>query len=89
MGKLLIIAVSRRWSLIDLMLTGVIGEFTDAQKNIILQHHNSSVSQKNCASRYMPDTQAAYRGLKPQTALMRAVSEMSRTIDSRRPRTLC
>ena len=46
MGKLLIIAVSRRWSLIDLMLTGVIGEFTDAQRNIILQHHHSSVFSK-------------------------------------------
>lgn len=36
----------------------------------------------------MPDTQAAYRGLKPQTALMRAASGMSRTIDRRRPRKL-
>jgi len=36
----------------------------------------------------MPDTQAAYRGLKPQTALMRAASRMSRTIDPRQPRKL-
>ena len=36
----------------------------------------------------MPDTQAAYRGLKPQTALMRAAGGMSRTIDPRRPRKL-
>jgi len=36
----------------------------------------------------MPDTQAAYRGLKPQIALMRAASGMSRTIDPRRPRRL-
>lgn len=36
----------------------------------------------------MPDTQAAYRGLEPQTALMRAASRMSRTIDRRRPRKL-
>ncbi len=64
------------------------GEITDAQRNIILQHHNSSVFQKNYASRYMPDTQAAYRGLKSQTALMRAASGMSRTIDPRRPRRL-
>ena len=64
------------------------GEITDAQRNIILQHHNSSVFQNNYASRYMPDTQAAYRGLKPQTALMRAASGMSRTIDPRRPRRL-
>ncbi|MCJ1453919.1 hypothetical protein MMC28_004268 [Mycoblastus sanguinarius] len=60
------------------------GEITDTQRNIILQHHSSSVFQKNYASRYMPDTQAAYRGLKPQTALMRVASGMSRTIDSRR-----
>jgi len=67
---------------------GGIGDITDAQRNIILQHHNSSVFQKNYASRYMPDTQAAYRGLKPQIALMRAASGMSRTIDPRRPRKL-
>lgn len=36
----------------------------------------------------MPDTQAAYPSLKPQTALMRAARGMSRTIDSRRPRKL-
>ncbi|KAI4086415.1 MAG: hypothetical protein L6R37_008419 [Teloschistes peruensis] len=63
-------------------------EITDAQRNIVLQHQNSSVFQKNYASRYMPDTQAAYRGLKPQTTLMRAASGMSRTIDPRRPRKL-
>ena len=56
--------------------------------NIILQHHNSSNFQKNYASRYMPDTQAAYRGSNPQTALMRAASGMSRNIDPRRPRKL-
>ena len=36
----------------------------------------------------MPNTQAAYRGLKPQTALIRTASGMSRTIDPRRPRKL-
>ena len=36
----------------------------------------------------MPDTQAAYRRLEPQTELMRAASGMSRTIDRRRPRRL-
>ncbi|KAL9579753.1 MAG: hypothetical protein Q9203_006568 [Teloschistes exilis] len=64
------------------------GEITDAQRNIILQYYNSSVSQKNYISRYIPDTQAVYRGLRPQTALMRAASGMSRTIDPRRPRKL-
>ena len=65
-----------------------IGFITESQRNLILQHHNSTVFQKNYASRYMPDTQAAYRGLEPQTALMRAASGMSRTIDPRRPRRL-
>ncbi len=36
----------------------------------------------------MPDTHAAYRGLEPQVAVMRAASGMSRTIDTRRPRKL-
>ena len=36
----------------------------------------------------MPNTQVAYRGLIPQTALMRAASGISRTIDPRRPRKL-
>ncbi|KAI4087622.1 MAG: hypothetical protein L6R37_008299 [Teloschistes peruensis] len=36
----------------------------------------------------MPDTQAAYRGLRPQTALIQAASGMSHTIDPRRPRKL-
>lgn len=45
--------------------------------------------QKNYLSRYITvDTQAAYRGLEPQTVLMRAASGMSRTIDRRRPRKL-
>lgn len=64
------------------------GEITDAQRNNILYHHSSSFFQKNYASRYMPDIQAAYLGLKPQTALMRAANGMSRTIDPRRPRKL-
>lgn len=34
------------------------------------------------------DTRAAYRGLKPQTALMRLASGMSRTIDRQQPRKL-
>lgn len=75
-----------RWK--EKRLTCYTGEIIDAQRNIILQHHSSSVFQKNYASRYMPDTQAAYRGLKPQTALMRAASGMSRTIDPRWPKRL-
>ena len=44
---------------------------------------------KSYLSRYITsDTQAARRGLEPQTALMRIASGMSRTIDRRRPRML-
>ena len=45
--------------------------------------------QHNYLSRYITqDTQAIYRGLDPQTAVMRAASGMTRTIDPRRPRDL-
>lgn len=64
------------------------GFISESQRNLILQHHNSSVFLKSCASRYMPDTSAAYRGLESQTALMRQASGMSRTIHRRRPRKL-
>ena len=54
-----------------------------------MQHHNSTVFLKSYLSRYITgDTGAAYRGLEPQTALMRLASGMSRTIDRRRPRKL-
>ncbi|KAF2158757.1 hypothetical protein M409DRAFT_30718 [Zasmidium cellare ATCC 36951] len=59
---------------------------SDSQRNLILQHASSAVFQHNYLSRYITaDTQAAFRGLEPQTALMRAASGMSRTIDPRRP----
>lgn len=61
---------------------------TNAQRNIILQHHNSFVFQKNYAFRYMSDIQIIYRDLNLQIALMRAANRMSRTIDSRRLRKL-
>lgn len=45
--------------------------------------------QQNYLSRYITqDTHAIYRGLSPQTAVMRAASGMSRSIDPRRPRSL-
>ena len=88
MGKLSIIAASRQRSSVEIHAYWCTGEITEAQRNIILQHHNSFVFQKNYASRYMLDTQAAYRDLKSQIALMRVASGMSRTIDSRRSRKL-
>ncbi len=70
-------------------LTSAQGYISESQCNLILQHHDSSVFQRSYLSRYITaDTQAAYRDLKPQTALMRVASGMSRTIDTRRPRNL-
>ena len=45
--------------------------------------------QHNYLSRYITqDTQAIYRGLAPQMAVMRAASGMTRSIDQRRSRSL-
>lgn len=65
------------------------GLISDSQRNLILQHESSAVFQHNYLSRYITqDTHAIYRGLNPQTAVMRAASGMSRSIDPRRPRSL-
>ncbi|MCJ1343077.1 hypothetical protein MMC31_001268 [Peltigera leucophlebia] len=62
---------------------------SESQRNLILQHHNSTVFLKSYLSRYITsNTQAACRGLELQTALMRIASGMSRTIDCRQPRKL-
>jgi hypothetical protein len=54
-----------------------------------MQHASSAVFQHNYLSHYVTqDTQAAYRGLEPQTAIIRVASGMSRSIDPLRPRTL-
>ena len=68
----------------------VAGHISDAQRNLCLQHApNSSVFQMNYLSHHITaDTQAAYRNLPPQTAIIRAATGMSRTIDKRRPRRL-
>ena len=71
------------------MLTSPLGLISDVQRNLILQHANSGVFQHNYLSQYITqDTQAIYRGLAPQTAVIRAASGMARTIDHRRPRAL-
>ncbi|KAK4551680.1 hypothetical protein LTR86_010967 [Recurvomyces mirabilis] len=60
-----------------------------SQRNLILQHSSSAVFEHNYLSHYITqDTQAAYRGLEPQTAVVRAASGMSRSIDPHRPRVL-
>jgi hypothetical protein len=54
-----------------------------------MQHASSAVFQHNYLSHYVTqDTQAAYRGLEPQTAIIRVASGMSRSIDPQRPRAL-
>ena len=67
----------------------IAGLISDSQRNLILQHASSAVFQHNYLSRYITqDTQAIYRGLDPQAAVMRAASGMTRSIDPRRPRHL-
>ncbi|KAI9893013.1 MAG: hypothetical protein M1814_000897 [Vezdaea aestivalis] len=62
---------------------------SDAQRNLILQHADDRTFKKNYISHYVTaDAQAAFRGLEPQTALIRAASGMSRSIDRRRPTAL-
>ena len=62
---------------------------SDSFRNLIMQHFESQTFQRHYLTRYISaDTQAAYRGLPSQDALMRAASGMSRTIDPRRPRKL-
>lgn len=56
---------------------------------MIMQHSKSEVFQRHYLPRYINvDTQAAYRGTAPQSAVMRAASGMRRSIDPRRPRKL-
>ena len=62
------------------------GQISVAQRNLLMQHASSRVFEK----RYLPhhttaDVLAAYRGLDPQVALLRAATGLSRTIDKRRP----
>ena len=66
-----------------------IGDISETQRNLILQYRDSNVFRQAYVSRYITgDTQAAYRGLKPQRDMIRAASGMTRSIDPRRPRHL-
>ncbi|MCJ1250100.1 hypothetical protein MMC30_007326 [Trapelia coarctata] len=61
----------------------------DAVRNLVMDHTNSAIFQKNYLSRMIRyDTQAAYRGTAPRTELIRAANRMSRLIDPRRPKGL-
>ncbi|KAH7002679.1 hypothetical protein B0J12DRAFT_551472, partial [Macrophomina phaseolina] len=69
--------------------TFVLDEISDSLRNLIMQHSKSDVFQRHYLPRYISaDTQAAYRGMAPQSAVMRAASGMRRSIDPRRPRKL-
>ncbi|KAK5690953.1 hypothetical protein LTR17_025809 [Elasticomyces elasticus] len=62
---------------------------SDAQRNLVMGHAISSVFECNYLSRYVTqDTQAVYRGLDPQTAVIRLASGMMRSIDVRQPTNL-
>lgn len=52
-----------------------------------MQHSRSEVFQQHYLPRHISaDTQAAYRGIPAQSAILRAASGMSRGLDARRPR---
>lgn len=60
---------------------------SESLRNLIMQHSKSEVFQQHYLPRHISaDTQAAYRGLPAQSAVMRAASGMSRGVDARRPR---
>lgn len=66
-----------------------IGLVSDAQQNLIMKH----ASIRTFLNHYLPrrigtDMQSLMRGLKPDSAMMRAVTRMGRWIDTRRPREL-
>ncbi|KAK4908236.1 hypothetical protein LTR49_022836 [Elasticomyces elasticus] len=62
---------------------------SDAQRNLVMGHATSGVFERNYLSRYVTqDTQSVYRGLDPQTAVIRLASGMMRSIDVRQPTTL-
>ncbi|KNG80287.1 putative C2H2 finger domain protein [Aspergillus nomiae NRRL 13137] len=65
------------------------GLISDAKQNLIMKHANI----RTFLNHYLPrrintDMQALIRGLKPDTAMMRAVTRIGRWIDRRRPREL-
>lgn len=59
---------------------------SDSLQNLILQHSSIDTFLKHYLDRNINvDVQNIYRGLEPQTALMRFACSMSRSIDPRRP----
>ena len=61
----------------------------EAVRNLVMDHTNSAIFQRNYLSRMIRyDTQAAYGGTAPRTELIQAANRMSRRIDPRRPKEL-
>ncbi|EGC45157.1 conserved hypothetical protein [Histoplasma capsulatum var. duboisii H88] len=61
-------------------------DVSDSLQNLILQHSSIDTFLKHYLDRNITaDVLSIYRGLKPQRALMRLASSMSRSIDPRRP----
>jgi Protein of unknown function (DUF3435) len=65
------------------------GSVSDSQRNLIMLHSDTRTFLKHYLSRRIEtDVRSIYRGLEPQTEIMRAATRMSRWIDTRRPREL-
>jgi Protein of unknown function (DUF3435) len=68
------------------LLTRPLAFISTEQQNIILQHHDSVVRQESYLSRHITaDLYAAYRGIQPQSTMVRNATSMRLTIDPRRP----
>ena len=68
---------------------GLLGLVSDAKQNLIMKHADIRTFLKHYLPRRIgTDMQALMRGLKPDSAMMRAVTRMGRWIDRRRPREL-
>ncbi|EMC97231.1 hypothetical protein BAUCODRAFT_130449 [Baudoinia panamericana UAMH 10762] len=62
---------------------------SDAQRNVMMQHATSRVFESNYLSHYISkDSQAAYRGLNPQTELITFASGTTRSLNAQQPREL-
>ncbi|KAK0858525.1 hypothetical protein LTR87_017765 [Friedmanniomyces endolithicus] len=62
---------------------------SEGLRNLILQHADTSVFLKNYLSHYVTgDVAAAFRGLEPQTAVVKTASGMTRSIERRQPNSL-
>lgn len=62
---------------------------SEAQQNLIMQHADTRTFLNHCLPRHIDtDIQSVMNGRKSNKSLMRAITRMSRWIDTRRPRHL-